>query len=198
VLLVALITVVPLGAQLIRSGAAQSSADRPAPRAVAAVTPAPPPSAADVLERTVDGWEAESGGRLSLAVADLETGATARDGEQRHGLATASIVKVDILATLLLQRDGELSRAQKALAERMIEDSDNSAASALWRQIGRARGLAAANKRFGLTSTVGGSGGWWGRTTTTPADQLRLLHVIFTDESPLPAPSRAYVRALMG
>ena len=72
------------------------------------------------------------------------------------------------------------------------------AASTLWKEIGREKGLAAANATFGLTGTTGGTKGRWGATTTTTADQLRLLQVVFTDASPLTPAARTYVQTLMG
>src|SRR5204863_2113829 len=41
-------------------------------------------------------------------------------------------------------------------------------------------GLAAADARLGLTETVPGSEGYWGRTTTTVGDRIRLLDAIVT------------------
>lgn len=119
---------------------------------------------------------------------------------------TASIVKVDILATLLLQAQDAgrpLTARERALAEPMIRNSDNAATNALWREIGGARGLEAANKRMGLTSTKGGPGARWGLTQTTASDQIRLLLRVFDGAatsntvSPLNEDSRAYIRALM-
>jgi beta-lactamase class A len=119
---------------------------------------------------------------------------------------TASIVKVDILAALMLKAQDAhraLTAGERQHAEPMIERSDNAAADALWREIGRAPGLAAANKRLGLTSTTGGAGGLWGLTQTTASDQIRLLGAVFdnrtakTGSDPLSARSRAYMRDLM-
>ncbi|MEV5876374.1 serine hydrolase [Streptomyces sp. NPDC052101] len=121
---------------------------------------------------------------------------------------TASIVKVDILAALLLKAQDtgrQLTAEERGHAEPMIERSDNTAADALWREIGRAPGLAATNKRLGLTSTTGGPDGRWGLTRTTASDQIRLLRAVFdgatTEESgstALTAQSRSYIRTLMG
>ncbi|MFF7356072.1 MULTISPECIES: serine hydrolase [Streptomyces] len=121
---------------------------------------------------------------------------------------TASIVKVDILATLLLQAQDAgrgLTAEERGHAEPMIKRSDNTAANALWRQIGQASGLAAANKRLGLSSTTGGPGVKWGLTRTTASDQIRLLRAVFdggtaakSGSPALNAASRAYVRTLMG
>ncbi|WP_405867546.1 class A beta-lactamase-related serine hydrolase [Streptomyces sp. NBC_01515] len=120
---------------------------------------------------------------------------------------TASIIKVDILATLLLQAQDAgrgLTEQERTRAEAMIEHSDNDAATALWREIGLASGLEAVNKRLGLSSTVGGAGGMWGLTRTTVSDQIRLLRAVFTDNttsstsgSALTATSRNYIRTLM-
>ncbi|MGW7822247.1 serine hydrolase [Streptomyces puniciscabiei] len=99
---------------------------------------------------------------------------------------TASIVKVDILSALLLQAQDagrRLTAEERGLAEPMIKRSDNAAADALWRRIGRASGLAAANKRLGLASTTGGPGGKWGLTRTTASDQVRLLRAVFDGDA---------------
>jgi len=120
---------------------------------------------------------------------------------------TASIIKVDILATLLLQAQDAgrtLDAHERALAEAMIKHSDNDSANALWREIGLAPGLEAANKRLGLTSTKGGAGFLWGLTQTTASDQIRLLGAVFgtgsvsnTGTGPLNEASRAYITSLM-
>ncbi|MEV5954233.1 serine hydrolase [Streptomyces sp. NPDC051987] len=139
-----------------------------------------------------------SGAEFSVAVLDLDSGASATYGDSAFD--TASIVKVDVLATLLLQAQDagrHLTATEKAYATKMIENSDNASASELWDVIGAAAGLDAANKRFGLTSTEGGDGALWGLTQTTAADQLRLLQQVFGDDSKLSAASRAYLQGLM-
>lgn len=140
-----------------------------------------------------------SGAKVAVTVLDLDSGTSAAYG--RGSFDTASIVKVDILATLLLRAqdaDRRLTATEKVYATRMIENSDNDSASALWRIIGGAAGLDAANKRFGLTGTAGGAGALWGLTQTTAADQLTLLQQVFgDDDTRLSASSRAYLRGLM-
>lgn len=175
-----------------------TSSSPPAPAASAFAPVVSPASAAAALKKAVLSGDKGSAGRLSVAVTDLKTGIVAAYDAKGHGFATASIVKADILSTVLLQRHGMLTSGQRSLARRMIEHSDNNAASALWRQIGRAEGLDEANERFGLTSTHGGRGSMWGTTTTTAGDQLRLLRTIFTEDSALSAASRDYIRDLMG
>ncbi|MFJ3802108.1 serine hydrolase [Streptomyces sp. NPDC090088] len=139
-----------------------------------------------------------SGAKVSAAVLDLDSGDSATYGDTAFD--TASIVKVDILATLLLQAQDagrHLTATEKAYATKMIENSDNTSASQLWDVIGKAAGLDAANKRFGLTETEGGDGALWGLTQTTAADQLTLLQQVFGDDSKLSGASRSYIQGLM-
>ncbi|MGW3207990.1 serine hydrolase [Streptomyces sp. NPDC001135] len=151
-----------------------------------------------LLGRAMTGVRVPAGARVSAAVLAVDSGESAAYGD--GAFDTASIVKVDILATLLLQAQDagrRLTAAEQAYATKMIENSDNASATALWHTIGRADGLDTANKRFGLTSTSGGEGGLWGLTQTTAADQLRLLRQVFGEESELSAASRTYVQGLM-
>ncbi|WP_326676379.1 serine hydrolase [Streptomyces sp. NBC_01237] len=148
--------------------------------------------------------------RLSVAVLDTGSGTGAVYGD---GAAydTASIVKVDILAALLLRAQDEgrgLSDAERTYAAAMIGRSDNASATRLWRVMGGAEGLDAANVRLGLTGTAAARA--WGLTQTTAADQVRLLRAVFDGNgdsesaqgtagvSVLSRASRAYVRRLMG
>lgn len=151
------------------------------------------------LARAMRSVPVEGDAEVSVAVLDLDSGESAAHGD--GAFDTASIVKVDILATLLLQAqdaDRRLTAAEKSHATTMIENSDNTAASALWDVIGRAEGLDAANRTFGLTGTQGGDGTLWGLTRTTAADQLALLQQVFGDGSKLSESSRSYLRGLMG
>ncbi|WP_328583491.1 serine hydrolase [Streptomyces sp. NBC_00370] len=139
-----------------------------------------------------------SGNELSVALLDTESGKWATYGD--GAFDTASIVKVDILATLLLQAQDagrELTAKERAYAADMIENSDNDATSALWTAIGSAVGLDAANKRLGLSQTQGGGGTVWGVTRTTAQDQVRLLQNVFGEGPPLSAASRKYIQDLM-
>jgi beta-lactamase class A len=138
-------------------------------------------------------------GTFAAGVIDAATGAVAvfHGGRLFH---TASIVKVDILATLLLQHQRArtpLSQRQRTLAAEMIENSDNLAASDLWDAIGRAGGLRKANHKLGLRHTTPGEGAYWGLTSTTVDDQLRLLADLTLLNSPLSARSRSYELGLM-
>jgi hypothetical protein len=199
VLLIALIILIWGCVRLIGWAASSDdgSAQTPEQGKAAAAPPPTAESASNALAASVEARTQGIKGDTAVATLDLDTGVTATYGADKS-IATASIVKVNILAALLLQKDGELTQGQEATAKRMIQNSDNGAATSLWKQIGGAKGLAAANKTLGLTSTTPGTKARWGLTTTTAADQLRLLSVIFTEDSPLTAQSRGYIRTLMG
>ncbi|MFF2324700.1 MULTISPECIES: serine hydrolase [unclassified Streptomyces] len=162
-----------------------------------------PGSAPDqVLSQRLDPVVAASPASLSVAVLDPADGRTARYGVRADTTYdTASIVKVDILAALLLKAQDEhrgLTAQEKKAAASMIRVSDNASADALWRVIGKAPGLEAANRRLGLTGTTGGLDGHWGLTQTTATDQLAVLAAVFGTDSPLNSSNRTYVRGLMG
>lgn len=136
--------------------------------------------------------------RYSVAAIDLTTGESVSSG--RDIFDTASIVKVDILAALLWQHHTattSLTDRDRTLAVAMIERSDNTAATALFNEVGGKAGLSAFNAMVGLKDTVIGADANWGLTQTTTADQVRLLKVVFGTESTLSASSKAYVAKLM-
>jgi len=91
----------------------------------------------------------------------------------------ASTVKVDIaVATHLRAADAgrDLTAGEKSLASSMIRNSDNAAASSLFRAAGRAAGMTRVYERMGLTATKASSA--WGLTTTTPGDRLIILDAL--------------------
>ncbi|WP_406710761.1 serine hydrolase [Streptomyces edwardsiae] len=153
-----------------------------------------------VLAAAMERVDVADGAEVSVAV--LETGSGEGASYGAGVFDTASVVKVDVLAALLL-RAQDAGRAptaeERTYATAMIENSDNDATSALWRSIGTAEGLDAANERFGLTDTAGGDGPLWGLTQTTADDRIRLLRQVFVAQgSRLSEASRAYARELMG
>ncbi|MEW2546924.1 serine hydrolase [Streptomyces sp. NPDC047002] len=139
---------------------------------------------------------------LSVAALDLTDGRRAGYGTSDEPVFdTASIVKADVLAALLLRAQDSghaLTAAQRGLASAMIKSSDNQSTDRLWNTIGGTAGLTRANRTLGLTHTTAGAGGLWGLTQTTAHDQLTLLSAVYgTGHSPLTAASRAYARSLM-
>ncbi|MEV5903663.1 serine hydrolase [Streptomyces sp. NPDC052127] len=188
------------GTSVVSSSSATPSASGPGSGKVSVETVAAPEVDHDaLLASAMKSVTVPGDAAVSVAVLDLDSGDDATYGESAFD--TASIVKVDILATLLLQAqdaDRRLTTAEKTYATAMIENSDNDSASALWRIIGKAQGLDAANERFGLTDTAGGDDMLWGLTQTTTADQLTLLQQVFGDDSELSEASRTYLGGLMG
>ncbi|MFF8023633.1 serine hydrolase [Streptomyces sp. NPDC007896] len=182
-------------------GTSSSASAASSPSQEASVEPVTKPTVDRdaLLTKAMKAVDLEDGAEVSVAVFDIDAGEGAAYGE--GAFDTASIVKVDILATLLLEAqdaDRHLTATEKTYATAMITNSDNASASALWDIIGQADGLDAANKRFGLTGTSGGDGALWGLTQTTAADQLTLLQQVFGDDSELSEASRTYLQGLMG
>lgn len=134
---------------------------------------------------------------FSVAVLDRDTGDRySYRGKERY--ETASVVKVQVLACLLLtaqDRDRDLSSTELSLAKRMIRASDNDATTALFRRLGRAPAVSDCNRRLGLTSTTVSSS--WGLTRTTVNDQVKLLSELVDAEGPLDSGSRKVAFNLM-
>jgi beta-lactamase class A len=112
---------------------------------------------------------------------------------------SASVIKATILAALLRTAAGEhrpLTASEDALATRMITRSDNRAASALWRSVGRDR-LAGFLDRAGMRRTSLDPAGHWGLTQITAADQITLLRRLTEHNALLTDKARAYELGLM-
>jgi beta-lactamase class A len=147
-------------------------------------------------------------GTVLAAVYDVGTGQTWRLGLGQPQ-AEASVVKLDVLETLLAERDQDqetgLSASDQSLAEEMIEDSDNAAATSLWYEVGGAARIRSFNTEAGLTHTApspcvvcaGFSWPGWGLTTTTPDDQIALLRQLVTPSTLLTSAERDYALSLM-
>jgi beta-lactamase class A len=147
-------------------------------------------------------------GTVLAAIYDLETGQTWSLGTDQPQ-AEASVVKLDVLETLLAERGGSspagLSASDQSLARQMIEDSDNDAATSLWYEVGGAAKISSFNATVGLKSTVPSScvvcSGFpwpgWGLTTTVPTDQLALLRELVMPGPLLTGAERRYALSLM-
>jgi hypothetical protein len=136
---------------------------------------------------------------VTAAVYDDVTGVTSL---YRPGVAqeTASIMKVDILATLLAhdQTAGQsLTAAQQGIAVNMIEESDNDDAQDLWDSEGGATAVDAFDTAAGLTQTDPDAAGYWGLSTTTASDQMQLLRTVAYVNGVLTPASQAYELNLM-
>jgi hypothetical protein len=177
-----------------RTSQSRTSSHRTTPAAKGETDPLTTPAMTSLL--------AGRQGAVSVAVDDLKTGQEwiLKPGEREQ---TASIVKADILETLLYQAQAnhqsldDVEDSFGETAEGMIEASDNDDATDLWNQIGAAAGLDAYDARIGMTETQGGSGGFWGETLTTAADQIKLLRQLALPHGALDRDSVDYQLSLM-
>jgi beta-lactamase class A len=189
-------------------GAAAAGSPAPSrPPSTASPAPAALPHA-DPLAAAAASYVATRAGTVLAAVHDVRTGQTWYLG---HGQpqAEASVVKLDILETLLAQQGQStpagLPASDQALAEEMIEDSDNDAATSLWDAVGGPVGIRNFNMSADLTATspspcvVCAGFPWpgWGLTTTTPADQIALLRELVEPSRLLTSTERRYALSLM-
>jgi hypothetical protein len=213
--IVAVLTLGGSGARPPRPGAAAgtgagSSSGPPAVAAAAtASSPVPRPAAShhDPLGSAAASYVSTRAGVVVAAVHDLRTGQTWQFGRGQPQ-DEASVVKLDVLETLLAERGRtgtELSASDQSLAEQMIEDSDNDAATSLWDEVGGASGIRSFNASAGLADTVPSSCvdcpgfPWpgWGLSTTVPGDQLTLLRTLVEPNSLLSSSARSYALSLM-
>ncbi|HSZ38668.1 MAG TPA: serine hydrolase [Trebonia sp.] len=154
--------------------------------------------------RTAGAYLSGRTGTVSAAVYDLRTGQEWTLGGTRPQ-AEASVVKLDILETLLSNDAGRLPAADQPLATSMIEDSDNDAATSLWDAAGGATGIGAYDSAAGLGHTTpsacvqcaGFAWPGWGLTKTTPADQITLLRQLVAPGTLLRPAARTYALSLL-
>ncbi len=138
-------------------------------------------------------------GDITMALFDAVNGQTSL---YRPGVTqtTASIIKVDILATLLYhaqQAHQPLSAETDELATTMIVNSNDNAAQVLWDHEGGSSAVGAFDRLAGMTDTELNTDGYWGLSTTTAADQLALLKKIAYPNGLVDNAWRAYELGLM-
>ncbi|MDO5630137.1 MAG: serine hydrolase [Mobilicoccus sp.] len=142
--------------------------------------------------------EALGAGRedVSFSVRDRRTGAVYTYNPDMRN-ATASVVKVLVLATVIRERRDtgrDLTSGQKHLAELMIRSSDNDATSTLFNRVGR-DAVARMAADLGMTRT---EVSWsWGKTSTSAADQRLLMDRLVDGTEHLGAADRRYILGLM-
>jgi hypothetical protein len=166
-------------------GVGQGTGVRPATVAPSASPVASTSQATGPLGAQAQAYLAGRHGRVEAAVYDLSTGQQWTLGQQAPQ-AESSVVKLEILEAVLHQRTSQrtfLSLTEQELIPLMIEQSDDSAATTLWGDAGRAEGMRAFDHKAGLAHTSpsnclqcpGSSRPGWALTTTTPQDQITLL-----------------------
>jgi beta-lactamase family protein len=175
----------------------------PPPRPPAAPAPSPdrptgrPDPAAPSPTAAIDGLVGASRGHVSIAALDLATGRSFAYGSGTP-IHAASVVKLDVLETLLLQAQAAGRRLTPDVAlsaEQMMENSDNDAATRLWGVVGGAEGIATANVRLGAHCTHLDDE-HWGTSTTCAADQVALLRALVRP-GPLGPAARSYAADLL-
>lgn len=136
------------------------------------------------------------GSVVGLAASAPADGLTCAFHQWRY-FYSASVVKVTILSSLLLKEGapGHLTSKQRSLANQMITQSSNSAATALWDEVGM-RSLQHFLDEAGMRNTIL-NGRAWGLTQITAHDELMLLNLLTTPGSVLNNRSRDYVLQLM-
>jgi hypothetical protein len=146
-------------------------------------------------------------GRVEVAVYDLSAGQQWTLGQQVPQ-AEASVLKLEILEAVLSQRTSQrtvLSLTEQELTPPMIEQSDNDAATTLWREVGSAKGMRAFDHKARLAHTSpsnclkcsGFSWPGWGLTTTTPQDQITLLRQLVQPSGVLDKNDQKYALYLL-
>lgn len=190
--------------QPVRPGQASSASGTATTTSPEATTTVPPSNG---LREDLLGLLRSRTGTVEIAVENLNTTQT-----QTIGPSTpqdeASVVKVNILAAVLSASTSDnkpLTTSQRLLAQEMIEQSDNDAATELWSEAGASNGVGSYDREIGMSDTspspcvVCAGFPWpgWGLTTTTPEDQVKLLHAIVFGGAGLSAADRAYELQLM-
>ena len=179
-----------------------------APTTTATATADPPLSdRSSPLGSAATDYLSTRSGDITAAVYDVSTGQTwtLKPGDAQ---ATASIVKVDVMAALLAQATSTgqpLSASDQSLMTTMIEESDNDSATSLWNAVGGPSALSAFNGTIGMTQTTpsscltcpGFSWPGWGLTTTTAADQVDLLEHLIAPNAQIGNSERTYALGLM-
>ncbi|MEL4359416.1 MULTISPECIES: FG-GAP-like repeat-containing protein [unclassified Luteococcus] len=113
---------------------------------------------------------------------------------------TASIVKVQIMATVMYQAQQKgrgLTSWEISQMIPMIKQSDNTAATNLYQHVGGRTAVQSVINRMGLRETTLGPGGYWGLTVTTAPDQVVLVDHFSRKNPVLNDSMRSYGLSLM-
>ncbi|MFE9449234.1 serine hydrolase [Streptomyces sp. NPDC006739] len=150
------------------------------------------------LQKDITAALANRAGTVAVGVYDRSTRTTC-SLRATSSYDSASTVKVTVLATLLWdakKHNRYLTSTEQTLTKAMITQSDNTATTKLWNQLGltKIKGFLAA---AGMTKTVPGTGGYWGLTQINVTDEQKLLQLVTAKNSVLSDNSRAYILKLM-
>ncbi|MCL6626994.1 serine hydrolase [Alicyclobacillus shizuokensis] len=131
---------------------------------------------------------------VSVAIYDKRTGKT-YSFHPNSVYCPASTIKVLILAETLKENDGNLTEEQQEQLTRMIENSDNDAATDLWEDDGGTAAMQRFMDQLGMSHTTAND--HWGLTTTTASDMLKAMKLFACPNDILTNEERKYGLNLM-
>ncbi len=135
---------------------------------------------------------------VSAAVYDAVNGKTYELWPKRQ-FHTGSIVKVQIMGAVFrraMRAHRPLTSTERSLMTKMIEVSDNDAATALWNEVGGTVGVGAFDRLIPMPGTVPNRF-HWGDTLTTAPDNVALIRHFAYPSTVLPPKRRAFGMYLM-
>ena len=145
-------------------------------------------------ERQATDQAAADGADITVLVLDRNTGQMVSNGNSTS-IAIASVVKLFIADDLLLQvskGQTQLSPDDRVAFDRMLRQSDDSAAEVFWNRSGGSAIVTRVTARYGLKSTRPPSNGRWWNTVSTAADLVRFYDMMLSGSGGLP-PEQANV-----
>ncbi|MEU0494293.1 hypothetical protein [Mycobacterium sp. NPDC006124] len=145
-------------------------------------------------ERQATAEAADDGADVTALVLDRNTGQMVSNGNSTT-IAIASVAKLFIADDLLLQvSQGQtrLSPEDRVNFDRMLRQSDDSAAEVFWYRSGGSKIITRVAARYGLTSTRPPNDGRWWNTISSAADLVRYYDMMMSGTGGLP-PEQANV-----
>jgi hypothetical protein len=151
-------------------------------------------SGLEMRERQATTAAAADGADITALVLDRNTGQMVSNGNSTT-IAIASVVKLFIADDLLLQvskGQTQLSPEDHVNFDRMLRQSDDSAAEVFWNRSGGNAIVTRVAARYGLASTRPPTNGRWWNTISTAADLVRYYDMMLSGTGGLP-PEQASV-----
>ena len=157
-------------------------------------------AAALPFEAEVRRYLASRPGAVGVAVRLPGTGESWTYTKTSARNVTASIVKVEIMAAVMMRAQDagrSLTSWERSKIEPMIRTSDNAATTDLFNSLGGRAALDRASDRLGMDATYADTGGRWGLTTTTALDQTTLMEHFARPTGTLSYSNRTYGLRMM-
>lgn len=125
---------------------------------------------------------------MGVMVRDNRSGRTwsCRGGKSEN---MASLTKLGTAVAVFLEADRKgrkVTDEERRLMRRSLQVSDNDAQTALWNRIGRHAGFDRNMRRLGLSADTHSARGYgWGRSFSTPRDQVSLMTKLLDGKAPI-------------